>query len=148
MAIMVREDIAIDNYKNITVINCRDDLMSGAVRLALCSLTCEETNDMLDLLNSIANQGIKYINVDRLTYGINETKHIPIENMCSAEKLYILAYLAKLGKLNILIESNMLELEKDTLRDFFGIVNDLDNFIVLVENKIQLHIYQEAGGKI
>jgi hypothetical protein len=59
-----------------------------------------------------------------------------------------LAYLAKLGKLNILIESNMLELEKDTLRDFFGIVNDLDNFIVLVENKIQLHIYQEAGGKI
>jgi hypothetical protein len=148
MAIVVREDIAIDNYKNITVINCRDDLMSGAVRLALCSLTCEETNDLLDLLNSIANQGIKYINVDRLTYGINETKDIPIENMCSAEKLYILAYLSKLGKLNILIESNMLELEKDTLRDFFGIVNDLDNFIVLVENKIQLHIYQEAGGKI
>jgi hypothetical protein len=137
-SLLMRE--IVDN--KVVVIRKRDDYTNSKVRVALSSLEDSELQELVRVLNTINNQNIKSINNKLMTYSNDVSVDIGIENLCSAEKLYMVTYLAELGKFELILFFNMFGLERTQRKSYFKHFKS-DNITIVADNNIDNNICKE-----
>jgi hypothetical protein len=127
-------DSYVKNCDNCMVILCKNDMITSKVRLALTKLTDSELADLIYKLNMISNQGIVSINSRMSTYSTVNAVDLDILQFCSAEKIYLLAYLASKGYFNLVLMDNVMSFEVKQYKKFLRNFKDSNIAIVVDYN--------------
>jgi hypothetical protein len=148
MEIILRDDSerillqgAIDN--SLVVISNRNTYLSSKVRIALAKLSEDELSNLVTVLNKINNQGICRIDNKVMVYDTVNARSIDIEFLCSAEKLYLVSFLAQVGYIRLVVFANMLGLEHEQCKEYFKYFKNAD-IIVITSDIINDYAIREA----
>ena len=79
--------------------------------------------DLCDILNRINNQGITDVSIEMLSY-IRHGKTLPIILMSTAEKMFLISYIAKVGKIDLAICDYPEELSPRASKLYIDIFSD------------------------
>ena len=117
----------------------------------MCNVNENEIKDLIPIINSINNQGIEEFKLP-LTY-TRKGKLLSINCLSTAERVYLMSYLAILQKRRVFLMKDLKGFERKTLKEYIDIFKDLDtdNYIYLVGNgdlDIVRYEYYMTGGAI
>lgn len=117
-------DIFNINTKSAAELSCMTIIDRANVRgtiegYLIDKLDSSDTANILELLNSINNQGITSIDINNYTYCVGGKK-FRFSNLSTSELLFLLAYAADKAKEKVYFCSIILQLTRTTLKKFIN----------------------------
>lgn len=117
MRVELIDDISIENLDAIVLLD-RIDFNDKRVFRLIQSFK-GETDSLVRLLNGINNQGISNIQTEKMMYTRNN-RDIEMFDMCSAEKLFMLCFIANVSAAEVWILDSVINLDSETKQLFYS----------------------------
>lgn len=101
-----------------------------------------DKNELLDLLNSINNQGLQDIDIEKMRYK-TQNKWLGFSCLSSAERIFLIAYLADKSAVKIYLHDDMTSLTKTSLRKFIKAFHNSEYVNIVYSSNISDAYYSE-----
>lgn len=117
------------------VLKSKANLLNAKVRVAITKLSDRDINSLVDILNKINSQGILSLNGKLLTYDTDKNQGIDIDEMCTAECIFTLGFLASKGYIQVMLFDEVMCLEKATYSLFLKLFKDTKNIFIITNSE-------------
>lgn len=107
----------------------------------------EHKVEILQNLNCINNQGITNIDFSSWSYYINDLQ-LSFDNLCTSERLFLVATAAKLLKKTVYLESDISQLTKTTLKTFLNLFYECEYVNVIYAHPSEPAFYKSILKKL
>lgn len=106
-----------------------------------------DKQELLELLNSVNNQGIEDINVSTYSY-YRKGKWLGFADLCTAERVFLVSYFADLTKRHIYINGDISLLTRKTLCKFLRYFKDSEYITVVYNFEYETALYEEIWEEV
>lgn len=144
MEFVLSKDVPVEAYLDKRVLSPAR-ATNPVVSKLLSKLKNTKVEELVDLVNSISNQGITVVDVEHMVYKWHDVE-FDFTDLSTAECLFLIAKAADISKTHVYLQHEVLQLTMTTFRKFSSIFKNSKYITLVFDSELKLNFYKRIYG--